>query len=701
MCQFVRLQFRNGSRRSDSVAETYLKAIAWDSGYQYYPQAMLSFGSEKSRQLFLLAVILLVGASLRLYQLDTVPPGLTHDEADHGLDAWAIVEGNRPVYLPTANGREPLYDYATAILMRIIGRHYLAGRLTATFFGVIFLAASYGWSKQLFSKHVAVLATFALAVGFWPVMISRHMLRTITLPTLLTLALLVFIRAHKKSSWSLTMGAGFLLGLSLYSYIPARALWILLPLLAGCWVMTGRYTWPKLKYSALALLTAASVAVPLFNYLRENPAAEARIDQLQRPLETALQGDFGPLWQNIRASLELFFLTGDMAWRYNLAGQPWLGPLSGFLFVAGLFLAIGYVVQRDRRYAAGALVALAWLIIGFVPVGITGPELATTQAVGLLPVLYIFPALALAQGWQQLSRRVPAGRSIYLLLIAVGYLLMSVQTAQDYFGQWAHHPEVRLQYEATLVTALNALEADGLTEAAISTARPGRFHAQAVAALVIRDDPARFQWFNGTSALAWPGDTGYLVSSGLAPLRDEFVDSAQRSEFASPEDDIDRPIYLYPAAAIQLPPFSSLPTAYRFGEAVDLAGFWLESTQLQPGGLVRYMTSWDIQLRPAEEWVLFTHVSGVDGVPVAQQDLLAVPSDGWRHGDLFYQLHEVQLPDDLPAGEYVIRSGFYFCPTSCEAGTTRINVHNLSAADGPTPVGDILDVTTISVGAGS
>ena len=48
----------------------------------------------------------------------------------------------------------------------------------------------------------------------------------------------------------------------------------------------------------------------------------------------------------------------------------------------------------------GAFLALVWLALGFAPVLVTGPGLATTQAIGALPVVYVFPALALVAGYR-------------------------------------------------------------------------------------------------------------------------------------------------------------------------------------------------------------------------------------------------------------------------------------------------------------
>ncbi len=68
-----------------------------------------------------LVAILLIAAFLRLYQLDAIPPGWTHDEAGHGHDAVAILHGARPIYETVGYGREPLYDYVVAGLMALIG----------------------------------------------------------------------------------------------------------------------------------------------------------------------------------------------------------------------------------------------------------------------------------------------------------------------------------------------------------------------------------------------------------------------------------------------------------------------------------------------------------------------------------------------------------------------------------------------------
>ena len=143
-----------------------------------------------------LLLILLAAVLMRLVDITSIPPGLTHDEADHGITAWSIIgEGVRELYFTVGYGREPLYDYATALMMTFLGPTFLAGRLTAVFFSLILIAGMFAWVHRAFNEPTALLTAAGLAVGFWPVMSGRQALRSILLPALFVLAVTVFWRA--------------------------------------------------------------------------------------------------------------------------------------------------------------------------------------------------------------------------------------------------------------------------------------------------------------------------------------------------------------------------------------------------------------------------------------------------------------------------------------------------------------------------
>ena len=244
---------------------------------------------------WLILVVLLAAALLRLAAINDLPPGLTHDEADHGIDAWGVVNGIRPIYFTVGFGREPLYDYSTAVLMSFLGPSHLAGRLASVFISLIFIAATYAWVRQAFNGRIALLTAAGLAVGFWPLMTSRQALRSITLVAVLSLAAYFFwrgvgkvqqqieigdgVKRFAKSLYIMRLGpilyflaAGFFLGLSFYTYIPARVLWLAFPALLLFLLFIGRSLLARVWWQVGGMLiVAALIGLPLFQFLASNP----------------------------------------------------------------------------------------------------------------------------------------------------------------------------------------------------------------------------------------------------------------------------------------------------------------------------------------------------------------------------------------------------------------------------------------------
>ena len=655
-----------------------------------------------------IVLILLLAAALRLAALSEAPPGMTHDEADHGLTAWSIVNGARALYFPIGYGREPLYDYATAVVMRATGPTLLAARLTAVYFGLLLIAATYAWTRRAFGAPVALLTAAGLAAGFWPLMTARQALRSIALPALFALAVAVFWRAMaaRRPSLPLFALAGALLGLTFYTYIPARIMWPALPLLAGYeWARRGGRragagrAW---RGPLLTLLVAAAVAAPLLLYLAGHPALEVRVGELSAPLRAAAAGDLAPLLANATASLRLFTIEGDQTWRYNIPGRPFLpGPL-GWLFYAGLLVAGWQAVAGLRRgaarsgppgAAAGAFLALVWLLLAFAPVLVTGPGLSTTQAIGAQPVVYLFPALALVAGYGLLAGRgLMGGRrpAAAVALAIVLYAAVGLVTARAYFGQWANHPEVRVQYETAMVTALRALDARG-GAAAVSTITPGPYHTPAVALLTLRNPTVAPRWFDGRQSLLLPAAaTSTLVVPGFTPLppalQPYLATATLVDELPMRPDDLDRPVRLYsldgPAAtAAARQRMETVNDSPRFGEAVELLGYELSTTTARPGETVTLVTAWRLR-QPLPGAALFAHLLGPAG-PLAQSDSLGAPGESWVAGDTLLQVHTLPLPADIAPGAYPLAVGVY----------TRPDGARLPLAGG----GDMRTLTTLTV----
>ena len=723
-------------------------------------------------------LILLAAAVLRLVALNDAPPGMTHDEADHGLTALSILDGARALYFPIGYGREPLYDYVTAAVMRATGPTILAGRLTSVYAGLLLIAAVYAWARRAFGAPVALLTAAGLAAGFWPLMTARQALRSSALPALFALAMLffwagVFPHARRggrageqggkpspqpspkgrgsspplpRSPAPLLFFSGLLLGLSFYTALPARGRWRALPALVGyVWWGGGLATRPAgrgglptrpTRGLIITLLVAAAVAAPLLLYLAARPELEVRVGELSAPLRAAAGGDFGPLGANAAAALRLFTIEGDQTWRYNIPGRPLLPwPLS-WLFYAGLLVAGWLAVVGPKKKgttdftdstdlsvlksvesvvpssSAGAFLALVWLALGFAPVLVTGPGLATTQAIGMLPVLYVFPALALVAGGRALGRirnyelgilssLVTRHSSLVTLLAVLLYVAVAAGTARAYFGQWANSSEVRVQYETAMVTALRYLDAGDGGAAAVSTITPGPFHTPAVAALTLHNPAVRPRWFDGRESLLLPDETGAtLVIPGFTPippaLQPYLAGVGLVTELPMRPDDLDRPIRIYSldgpaaiaAARARMTTADHRPPTAAFGDNLELLGYELSTATAaaattRPGETVTLVTAWRLR-RPLPGAALFAHVIGPAGL-VTQADSLGAPGESWVAGDVLLQLHTLAVPPDAAPGDYPLAVGV----------TTRPDGARLRLADG----GDMLTLTMLTVAA--
>ncbi|MCP4425854.1 MAG: glycosyltransferase family 39 protein [Chloroflexi bacterium] len=645
-----------------------------------------------------LLLILLTAVFLRLYAIADAPPGLTHDEADHGMTAWEIVNGARAIYFTVGYGREPLYDYATAVLMTFIGPTYLTGRVTAVFFSLILIAGMAAWTRRVFDEPTALLTAAELAVGFWPVMAGRQALRSITLPALFVLAALLWQRGvgrftiydlrltigrsivNRKSSIVNFVLAGLFLGATFYTYIPARALWGVFPalLLFAAWRQRPflRRVW---RGTTLMLLVAALVAAPLLYFLFTHPEVEVRIDELSVPLTAVSEGNFKPLLDNARASLRLFTVEGDSTWRYNIPGRPFLQPIMGGLFYLGLFMAAARLFGGEERIARGAFLALAWLLTGLSPVLVTGPDLSMTQAIGMQPVLYLFPALALVTVMRILGLFANKNREsdriewpqFYVVLLVLLFGATAVVTFRDYFTTWANAPEVRVQYEATMAAAMAYLNENGTGETAVSTITPARYHSPAVAQLTLHNEAVSLHWFDAQRSLLLPsGGESAIILPGFTPLSPALADYLGTAVLADTlslrSTDLDRPLTIYRVDGDAMradwrKQFNTEPGTL-FGEAAVFLGYdLLTTTTIRPGDTVQLATLWRVE-RPLDGAILFTHLLGPDGVPIAQADRLDAPGDLWRAGDWFIQLHEFAVPADTAVGDYPLVVGIYTCP---------------------------------------
>jgi hypothetical protein len=109
------------------------------------------------------------------------------------------------------------------------------------------------------------------------------------------------------------------------------------------------------------------------------------------------------------------------------------------------------------------------------------------------------------------------------------------------------------------------------------------------------------------------------------------------------------------------------------GDRMRLRGWELDETTLRPGTPLKLTLAWEAVEELNEQYVVFVHLLSNDGALVAQYDgspvgdVLPVgdelPTSAWPPGATFSYPITIELPHDLPAGDYRLLTGVYIWPS--------------------------------------
>ena len=103
-----------------------------------------------------------------------------------------------------------------------------------------------------------------------------------------------------------------------------------------------------------------------------------------------------------------------------------------------------------------------------------------------------------------------------------------------------------------------------------------------------------------------------------------------------------------------------------FGDQMRLRGWGLDTQELRPGGAMTVTLAWEPAVELNDRHVVFVHLLAPDGTLVAQDDAPPVgklsPPSAWPPGATFAYPVKIELPSDLPIGDYRLLVGAYLWP---------------------------------------
>ena len=628
--------------------------------------------AEIRQPTWVMTFFLLAGAALRLVGLNNIsPPGVTHDEVANWLIDRSILAGEHAIYFTRAYGHEAGFHYLQSGFVALLGDNVLALRLPAAFCGLLGVAVTFALARKLFGKNVALMAAGLLAVLFWPVFYGRLALRAISLPLVAGLSAYFWWQGWEwrdgdtgRSQRRFTL-AGFSAGLSLHTYMAARAV----PIFYGLWLAyLAIFHWRDFKQRwreiVLFLVMFAAVAAPLVIFLQTNPGAEFRLSEVDAPLQALLSGDFRPVLSNGLKLLGMFGFVGTPLWREGVPTTPVFEPIVAILFYAGLLLCLWR--WRRPRYAF----LLIWLGAVVSPSLVTINAPSHIRSILILPVLTILPAL-LMHSLGQLSTviRDLSTRSSKILLLTI-FLFYAARTSVLQFQTWPNGGDVPFVWQAAFTEMADYLDGrSDLPAASIAGWSPSTMDSPTMTLLRQNDDLPLSHFDPQEGALILPdSEPVVLLRPSDLPLDPHWETQLQNWGFTP------SPLHPFTLYEIEERPVIELdnPLNVQFGEELILLGHeWLDDGAL--------LLAWRVTAVPTAPRQQLLHSLAADGSQLADTYRFDAPDPQglwfphWQPGDLILQ----RLSPPALAEATQLRLG-WFDPTTC----TPSPCQNLRTGDG-------------------
>lgn len=447
--------------------------------------------------------IIILAVFFRFFLINQMPGGLFPDEAANGLDINLMEQGHLQPFYERGNGREALFFYMLWGSVKAFGRGPWQHHIVAATVGVGVVIFTFLLTRLLFqigetedksrkANRIAIWASFLIAVSTWPVVISRTAFRANLLPLFSVLTfylILVTAKADslkKKLFWSAMSGAAFALGF--YTYIayrvmaPILLMIILWPLLVDTF-RQPRFTWVKEYWKPFVAFVISFVifVLPIALYFIHNPESfVGRSGQVSVFNPELNHGHlFGTIIEVTRVSLLGYFVQGDLNYRHNISGYPFLSPLISPFFAFGLVAAaiLGIIYffypKKYPKYWKYFLLT-GWFWGMLLPVITTAEGIPHgLRAIGTLPPAFILTAFVMEWIWEKVNWltnrlcqyctdwRCTLFKVGPMIVVAAFMLALPIQTYALYFIGAYNDPAEFYSFRSDLTNVSNWLLAYG------------------------------------------------------------------------------------------------------------------------------------------------------------------------------------------------------------------------------------------------
>jgi 4-amino-4-deoxy-L-arabinose transferase-like glycosyltransferase len=668
---------------------------------------------------------------LRFWRLGSLPPGLHHDEAYHGLDSlsllaretfpiyhegWELyaqqVHDGRPIYDTTLPvffegnyGREGLFVYLASLPIAVLGATPIAIRAVPAIAGVLAVLATYLAAsvlsedetssikngaisaKPIFSAAGPLIAAFLVAVAYPAITFSRLGERAILFLPINALVVFCFWKGieESESRHQPRTRSGEDSALPLGDFAPR---WYLM---SGILLGIGLYIYAAARFLPLLFLIYVT-----FWFWRNRPAVQRQWANLGVMAFAAIVVALPMVIFLVRHPYYLVLRSKVIANRGagTYPGQPWLTWIHnlgrvprGFLWqgdpnllhnlpgrpfldpIQLFFVLSGLVVIILRRFKRREVFLLIWLLVMLLPGILSGDAPHFGRLIGVVPPLAIIGSLGVAWLGTVMSERLIQLFPRNILVVGGGLMILLIISAT--LSVYDYFGRYANQQE--LAEVFDAADwqlgqfAAQLPEEAAIYLTPNQ-EQMATIYFALEGNKEQLRSFHSPDQSLLP--LGHLDQPAYYLVRSYSQEVLARMETRFSRDQLVESNSDFSAYIRTENPGGQGREDISWSGAIALSDWQVEQVENELG----ITLSWKTLVEMDRDYTAYVHVLSEDGSLLAQLDRPpdGYPTSDWKPGEIVQDRYAILLPSDLQSGTYLIQSGFYHLPTQERLGEPQV-----------------------------
>ena len=385
----------------------------------------------------ILALIILLGFFLRSYALEDIPYRFDHYESDYGREALTVLSGHHNVNFWTSTiwrglghlNYSPVYVYYVALFFQLFGATLLTLKMVAVTWGIFALLLTYGIVSTLFSRRLALITVFLLAISPLHINYSRTGLLLISTQAVSLLVVYLLLRAIIRKKLLSYILLGIAISFAGYFYSPAKYPVLLAGFLIVCYgIFKRRWFLRNLAGIIILVLTViilmTTLNIPAWDVMAPRFAGYESVWHRTRDHRHTNQADYIrgiPLVrENLEKLIHSFFIDRNFNYDPWPRGNLYFNPIIPPLFLLG----IAFSISRIRR--ANYRLLLFFTAAFLIPNLLSRPPVMVRRMMVAWPFIYCLAAVPLSQLLKQageLGGRIGTGMAavpIVVILLSVG-----------------------------------------------------------------------------------------------------------------------------------------------------------------------------------------------------------------------------------------------------------------------------------------